>query len=254
MAALGSSREEIAHRARDWHHAEQRAVCDVLEPWAHGMILRATRYPSYFDYNLLRVERDPGMSAEELVSLADQALAGYAHRRIDVEDIGTAERLRPALEARGFQAMRLLWMRHQAPPPPGRYVPVDEVAYDTVAHLRLRWHQEDSPDLGTEYQRWAREIALRRGVKVLSISTAGEPVAFAQLAHHDRQAEITEVFVDARHRGAGLGTALTRAAIGAAGGIDDLWICADDEARAKELYARLGFRPAWSTMEFWQRE
>jgi hypothetical protein len=71
---LGSSREEIANRARDWHHAEQRAVCDVLEPWAQGTILRATRYPSYFAYNLLRVERDPGMSAEELVSIADHAI------------------------------------------------------------------------------------------------------------------------------------------------------------------------------------
>jgi ribosomal protein S18 acetylase RimI-like enzyme len=201
-------------------------------------------------YNLLRVERDPGISAEQLASIADQALAGYAHRRIDVEDIATAERLRPALEARGFKTIRLLWMCHQAPPPPGLHVPVDEVAYDTVAHLRLRWHQEDSPDQGTEYQQWAREIALRRGVRVLSITTAGEPVAFAQLAHQGRQAEITEVYVDARHRGAGLGTALTRAAIESAGDIDDLWICADDEGRAKELYARLGFRPAWSAMEF----
>jgi ribosomal protein S18 acetylase RimI-like enzyme len=250
VAALGSSRKEIAHRARDWHHAEQRGVCDLLEQWAHGTILRATGYPSYFAYNLLRVECDPGMSAEELVSIADQALAGYAHRRIDVEDIAAAEHLRPALEARDFQTMRLLWMRHQGPPPPGPHVPVDEVAYDTVAHLRLGWHKEDSPDQGTEYQQWAREIALRRGVQVLSIRTAGEPVAFAQLARQGRQAEITEVYVDARHRGAGLGTALTRAAIESAGDVDDLWICADDEDRAKDLYARLGFRPAWSAMEF----
>ena len=225
-------------------------MCDVLEQWAHGTILRATRYRSYFAYNVLRVERDPGMSAAELVSVADQALAGYAHRRIDIEDIATAEHLRPALEARGFKTMRLVWMRHQALLPPGLDVPVDEVAYDTVAHLRLRWHQEDFPDEGTEYQQWAREIALRRGVQVLSISTAGEPVGFAQLAHQGRQAEITEVYVDARHRGAGIGTALTRAAIQSAGNIDDLWICADDEDRAKNLYARLGFRPVWSAMEF----
>jgi hypothetical protein len=30
----------------------------------------------------------------------------------------------------------------------------------------------------------------------------------------------------------------------------DLWIVADDEDRPKELYARLGFRPAWTAMEF----
>lgn len=128
VAALGSSREEIASRARDWHQAEQRAVCDVLEQWAHSTILRATHYPSYFAYNLLRVERDPGISAEELVAIADQALAGYAHRRIDVEDIATAERLRPGLEARDFKTIRLLWMRHQAPSPPEPHVPVEERA------------------------------------------------------------------------------------------------------------------------------
>ena len=51
-------------------------------------------------------------------------------------------------------------------------------------------------------------------------------------------------------RGRGLGTALTRAAIRAAGAVDDLWICVDDEALAKDLYARLGFRPDWLSMEF----
>ena len=124
---------------------------------------------------------------------------------VDLEDIPAADRLRPDLEASGFKTTRLLWMRHQAPPPPGPYVPVDEVGYDTVNHLRLRWHQEDFPDQSTEYQQWAREIALRRGVQVLSIRKAGEPVAFAQLAHQGHQAEITEVYVDASHRGAGLG-------------------------------------------------
>ena len=50
-----------------------------------------------------------------------------------------------------------------------------------------------------------------------------------------------------------MGTALTRAAIGAAGRVRDLWIIADDEGRPKELYARLGFRPAWRMIEFLRR-
>jgi hypothetical protein len=32
--------------------------------------------------------------------------------------------------------------------------------------------------------------------------------------------------------------------------VRDLWIVADDEGRPKELYARLGFRPAWTPIEF----
>jgi ribosomal protein S18 acetylase RimI-like enzyme len=63
-------------------------------------------------------------------------------------------------------------------------------------------------------------------------------------------AEIAQVYVHPEHRGGGLGTALTRAAITAAGPVSDLWIVADDEDRPKELYTRLGFRPAWTCMEF----
>ncbi len=43
---------------------------------------------------------------------------------------------------------------------------------------------------------------------------------------------------------------LTRNAIEAAGDVGDLWVAADDAARAKEVYARLGFRPAWTRMHF----
>ena len=57
-------------------------------------------------------------------------------------------------------------------------------------------------------------------------------------------------YVDPGHRDRGLGTALTRRAIEAAGDVEDLWICADDEDRAKTVYAGLGFEPAWTTMEF----
>jgi len=58
------------------------------------------------------------------------------------------------------------------------------------------------------------------------------------------------LLVEANPFGAGRGTAVTRAAVEAAGDLRDLWIIADDEDRPKKLYARLGFRPAWVTMEF----
>jgi GNAT superfamily N-acetyltransferase len=135
--------------ARAWHHAAQAAVCDVVEPWEHGTILRASRYPTYFDYNVVRVEEHPGMSAAALTAFADE----------------------------------------------------------------------------------------------------GTPVAYAQLERIGRSAEIAQVYVRADHRGRGLGTAVTRAAIAAARDAEDLWIVADDEGRPKQLYARLGFRPEWRAVE-----
>jgi ribosomal protein S18 acetylase RimI-like enzyme len=242
---------DLAARARAWRDAGHAAVCDVLEPWGHGTVVRATRYPSYFDFNLVRVEEDPGMGLDALVALADEALAGLAHRRLDFDDVAVGDALRPAFEAIGWRALRLAWMRHETPPPPGPDIAVEEVPYDAVHDLRAAWHEEDFPDQNAAaYHAQAREVAQRREVRVLAVYEAGTPIAFAHLQHDgDAAAEITQVYVHPRSRGGGRGTALTRAAIEAAGDVRDLWIVADDEDRPKDLYVRLGFRTAWTTME-----
>jgi GNAT superfamily N-acetyltransferase len=241
----------VEARARAWHHAAHATACDVLEPWEHGTVARATRYPSYHDFNVVRVERDPGMSAAELAAFADEALDGLSHRRVDFESARVAEPLRAGFEAIGWRALRLVWMRHETPPPPGPDVRVEEVPYDAVRDLRVAWHREDFPGLDpTDYLVQAREVAHRRAVQVLAVRQGGEPVAFAQLERAGDGAEISLVYVHPEHRGGGRGTAMTRAAIEAAGDVRDLWIAADDEDRPKRLYARLGFRPVWTAMEF----
>jgi GNAT superfamily N-acetyltransferase len=241
----------VAARARDWHHDRQAAFCDTVEPWAHGTVVRATRYPSYFDFNVVRVEDDPAMGVDALTAFADEALAGLEHRRVDFDLVAAAEPLRAGFEAAGWRALRLLVMRHDTAPPRGPDVPVEEVPYDAVHDLRVAWHREDFPDQDAgAHLAEARELARRRDVRVLAVVEGGAPVAFAQLEHDGAAAEIAQVYVRPGHRGGGRGTAVTRAAIAAASDVRDLWIAADDEDRPKQLYARLGFRPAWTSMEF----
>ena len=246
------SMEDVATRARAWHHAAHAAVCDVLEPWAHGTVVRATRYPSYYDFNVVRVEEDPAMSVEALVAFADEALAGLAHRRVDFDldrrRRAAAGRLRgeglegpaPAVDApRGAAAAR-----------PGRSLSrrCPTTPCTTCASPGTRRTSPAQDPAG--YHAQAREVALRRDAQVLAVREGGVPVAFAQLERDGAAAEITQVYVHPEHRGGGRGTAMTRAAIEAAGDVRDLWIAADDDDRPKELYARLGFRPAWTAMEF----
>ena len=251
MTLPGALEGEVAARARAWRDAAQAAVCDVLEPWAHGTVVRATRYRSYFDFNVVRVEEDPAMNVDELVALADEALAGLPHRRVDFDVVHVAEPLRAGFEAAGWKAVRLLWMRREAIPPLGPDIAVEEVPYEAVHDLRVMWHREDFPDQDPGgYHVQSREVALRRGVQVLAVLEGGAPVAFAQLERVGEAAEITQVYVHPEHRGGGRGKAITRAAIEAAGDVRDLWIVANDEDRPKDLYARLGFRAAWTTMEF----
>jgi ribosomal protein S18 acetylase RimI-like enzyme len=253
VTSADASGADVAARARAWRAAAQAAVCDVREPWAHGTVLRASRHRDYYDYNVVRVEDDPGMSVEELVAFADEALAGLPHRRVDFDAADVADRLRPGFEAAGWKAVRLVWMRHAAPVPPlgAPLAAIEEVPYDAAHPLRVSWHREDFPDQDpAAYHLQAREIALRRNVQVLVARHDGAPVGFAHLEREGADAEITQVYVHPQHRGGGRGTALTRAAIEAAGDVRDLWIVADDEDRPKELYARLGFRAAATTMEF----
>jgi ribosomal protein S18 acetylase RimI-like enzyme len=243
--------DNAADRAQAWHHARHAAVCDVLEPWAHGTVVRATRHPSYYDFNLVRVEEDPQMTAQALMAFADEALGGLAHRRLDFDFADTADPLRRVFETKGWNSQRLLWMRHELALPPRPDTAVEEVPYDSAHNLRVAWYREESPDQDPgDYHAQAREVALRRGARVLVVRRLGLPVAFAQLEHDRAGAEITEVYVHPEHRGAGLGTAITCAAIAAAGSVRDLWIVADDEEGPKELYVRLGFRPASRAMQF----
>ncbi len=199
----------MADRARAWRHAAHGAVCDVVEPWAHGTVVRATRYPSYFDFNVVRVESEPGMSVDELVAFADEALADLAHRRIDFDVVEAADARRSEFEARGWSAMRLLWMRHGGGPVPGcSEIAVEAVAYDAVHELRVRWMAEDGvpePD-AAGYHAQAREVALAQGAEVLAVREAGELVAFAQLIRSGAAAEIHQVFVLPAFRGRGRGT------------------------------------------------
>ncbi len=254
--------QELAARARAWRTAGQAAVCDVIEPWAHGTVVRATRYPTYWDYNVVRVEDAPPLGAGELAAFARDALAGLAHARLDFDVIAAADALRAGLTALGWRSTRLLWMRHDpsaaqaAPAAAAPAIALEQVPYEAVLELRRRWHEEDFGQFdpgAPEHQHYlvaAREVALSRGARVFAVRAGGAPIAFTQLERMGEGAEVSQVYVHPEHRGRGVGTALTRAAIGAARDVADLWIVADDEDRAKDLYARLGFRGVWRSMEF----
>ena len=232
-------------------HARQATVCDVLEPWEHGTVIRATRYPTYFDLNLVRVEEDVELTADEVVEIADRALDGLSHRQVGFEFADAGEGAREGLHTLGWMSARLVWMRHEAPGPPAADLSVERVPYDDVHELRVAWHYEDFPTLDTRnYFEHAREIAMHRDVEVFAVRDASRPVAFAELEFGPDAAEIASVYVHPDHRGAGLGTALTQAAIEAAGDVHDLWIVTDAVGRARPIYERLGFRGKWELLNF----
>lgn len=240
----------LAARALTWSHRIQERVCDRIEPWEHGTVYRSARYPRYFTANLVVVRDDPGLSVDELIGIADAALIGLDHRRIDFDCTAAAEPLRDVFAARGFQSTRVVWMRFDGPAPAEPDVPVIEVPYDAAHVLRVAWHDEDFPDAeAAEFHAQAREIRLALGTRVLAVYEDSRPVGFAALDIGRDEIEIGADYVLPQYRGHGRGTALTKAAIRAAGDVAHLWICADDEDRPKHLYGRLGFRPVVTITE-----
>ena len=236
---------DAGDRAREWLHGRHARICDVRAPWAHGTVVRSTAHPQYYDFNLVRVEEAPALDAAGLLAVADEALAGLAHRRRDFEEAEAGEALAPALETHGWRTTRLVVLRHATGVAPTGAVPVEEVDWWDVRDLRAAWHQEDFPGQPHEaYLEQSREVERALGVRTFVARRGGRMAGFSDLEVRDGAAEITSVYVASERRGAGLGTSLTCGAIAAAGRPADLWIAADEADRAQHLYRRLGFATA----------
>jgi GNAT superfamily N-acetyltransferase len=242
---------DLAAQARDWRRGALNAICDRVEPWDLGVVARSSRYPEYYEFNVVQVREDPGGDVQGLIDFADLALAGLEHRRIDFEHAEHGATMREEFERRGWKSTRLLHMWHEGERTGGEDAKVQEVPYDAVQPLRVDWHEEDFPGVDASgFYGHAREVALARGARVLAVFDEGAPIAYTQIECARDAAEVMDVYVRADRRGHGLGTAVTSAAIRSAPPVRDLWISADDEDRPKHLYARLGFRPVTTAMQF----
>ncbi|MEA2302580.1 MAG: Acetyltransferase domain, partial [Solirubrobacteraceae bacterium] len=135
--------DDAPGRGRAWRHAAHAAICDVIQTWAHGTVVRATRYPDLHSFNVVRVENHPRIGVGELVSFSEEALVAA-----------------------------------------------------------------DSPDQPSEYLTEARDVAARRGARVLAVRDGDMDVGFVELERVGSGAEITLVYVLPDHRGRGLGAAL----------------------------------------------
>jgi ribosomal protein S18 acetylase RimI-like enzyme len=220
-----------------------------VEPWEHGAVLRTPSVPTYWDYNCVRVENDPGWDAAELIARVDALQADVQHRKVEVEVEDAGERLRPGFAAAGWQTERLAFMRREGPLPEA-HLSVEEAPFADTRALRAEWYA-DGPDTDAfiDFAAAQETVVSRRGLRAFVVREAGAPIGFASLAAGDGAVEIDQLYVRAQHRGRGLGRALVETAL-AAGGARVAWVVADDEGRARALYERTGFATVWRQHAF----
>src|SRR5947209_5928637 len=133
MSTALEPNSEAAARVHAWRLATLAECCDVVQAWEHGTIYRATRYPSVYDLNVVRVQERGALGVAGLEAIADAALAGLDHRLVEFADAALAEPVRGEFGRRGWRSLRLAWMRHAAAPPPDAgELRVQEVPYDAV--------------------------------------------------------------------------------------------------------------------------
>jgi GNAT superfamily N-acetyltransferase len=217
--------------------------------------------PDYWDYNAVRVEGPaPDLDPPRLLTAAEELQAGLPHRRVEVEDALAGARLREGFAEAGWVAERLVWMRRQGPPPPppSQATPVEEVPFEATRALRARWHRGEAwagDDTAVErFLALEALVAERRRPRAFVAREGERLVGFVSLWAPDGAdaVELEQAFVVPERRSAGLGAMLVTTALRAAPRRVQ-WIVADDEARPKHLYGRLGFRPAWVQHGFVRR-
>jgi GNAT superfamily N-acetyltransferase len=230
-----------------WYLPWKERICDEVRPFSHGTVFRSRRYPDFWEYNCLRLDRP--MEAGELITAADHELAGCAHRFVEWM-IPMPDGVVRDLRDRGWMANPLIYMLHDGRAVPKSGCEFAEVDFNAVLELRDIWHREDFGDhTETEaFHSQAREVAQLAAVRVIAAIDDGCLTGFAQVETHDRGSEVTQVFVRSERRGAGIGGALTAQAIRAASdAAPQVWICAERDNRPRRLYQRLGFRPIVET-------
>jgi GNAT superfamily N-acetyltransferase len=238
----------IREQAIACRHMQHELICDRIEPWAHGTHVRASRYPTYYDFNCLRLEHGAPEVAE-LLETADTLLHDLGHRKIEVEDEALGDRLRDGFKEAGWRTYKLVWMVLDGPPDAPE-ADVEEVAFRDIRELRAEWTNDFTPEEIANFAPVEEEVAERMQCRTfIARDDDGRPVAFVLFSMAAK--EIRLVYTSPAARGRGLARGLVGAAARAVG--DHVVIAADDEDSPKRLYEKIGFRPAWTMWELTRR-
>jgi hypothetical protein len=105
-------------------------------------------HPGLYEANTLRLEEPaPTATALEVAAWADRLMASLEHRKVEVFDDATGERLRPGFEALGWHPEVLVWMIHDGPPPAAdSRLPVSPADDESIRPLRRRWVDPPFPE------------------------------------------------------------------------------------------------------------
>lgn len=208
------------------------------------------RVPWVWEVNVVRVEATHPVRAGDVAFAAETRLPDQPAVEVLHEPVG--HELAPAFAAAGWQVSRHLLMALEVPAPPSP-LPAEEVDPDEVWPLRAEWMRAEP--WGTDAAvaamlEWERARAKLTAPRAFCVRDEdGRPVSMCLLLSTPHADEIERVYTSPAHRGRGLAYAVVARAAQEAG--EHLtFLFTDAHGAAQHLYARLGFRRAWTVYRF----
>jgi GNAT superfamily N-acetyltransferase len=208
------------------------------------------RVPWVREVNVVRVEATaPRVRAGEIAFAAEERFPAAPAVEVLHEPFGAA--LAPAFAAAGWQVSRHLLMALEDHPPE-LPLAVDEVSPEAVWPLREEWMRSEpwgTDDAVAAMLRWERWRTGLTGARAFCAFDGGRPASMCMLLATPHADEVERVYTTPSQRGRGLAYAVVARAAREAG--DQLtFLFTDAHGAAQHLYARLGFRRAWTVYRF----
>jgi GNAT superfamily N-acetyltransferase len=240
-----------AVRAAPFERAASRIV--ALE-W--GSAIFHDDLPGWADLNTVRVEvGDPELDADRLHGAVERLQGRLAHRRVEVFDDATAQRLDAGMAAHGYERGESVLMAWDAgdPPPAPR---VEQVPYAAVERLRAEWLSTDpwAPDLD-EALAADRLTFSSTPTRAYAVVADGRPQAYGLLVDLGDNALVEDVYTTPGARGHGLGASVIARLVweSRTAGHTDTVLATPADGPARALYERLGFTTLGSVHRFLRR-
>ena len=222
----------------------------------HGQVCTSPSFPRRYDSNFLWVERTgPDTIAAGLDAEVGEALPGFEHREILVNDDGAGSRLAPGLADVGYDATRLVVMRHLREPDRESAIAVEQRSYAEGEPLFRESMRREPYVTDDELLRslvaWRGRLEERVGARFFIASIEGGRAGACELYVHEGVAMVEDVFTLEEFQGRGVARATVTAAVRAAreDGADLVFLHAVADGWPRQLYQKLGFEPighVWS--------
>ena len=228
-------------RAVAFQAATSARCADAVHEHPFGRVLSTPSLPLVYSLNVAEV-RSPGASPDAIMA----ALPDAPRPGVLVVEPSEQEPLRAALGDWDVDDELTMLLGDHAPPAPaaGR---VRESTPEEVAALQRQWIVEDFADQGPEaVEQLATYMGRQRAARETRAFCSPGGDAMTLLWHEGDTAQVEDVYTRPDARGRGHARALVShvAALARAEGFASIFLVADTLDTPRQLYERLGFRPA----------